>query len=48
MRKGKAGISLLGTQGVQLHAEGANSKREEQLQTTCARWETRLGIPLGE
>lgn len=48
MRKGKAGLSLLGNQGVQLHAEGANSKREEQLQTTCARWETKLGIQLGE
>ena len=47
LRKEKAGLSLLGRQGVELHAEGANSKREDQLQKACANLERELGIPLG-
>ena len=47
LRQEKAGLSLLGSQGVQLHAEGSNSKREEQLQKACAKLEQDLGIRLG-
>lgn len=47
LREEKAGLSLLGSRGVQLHAEGANNKREEQLRRACARLELELGIALG-
>ncbi len=47
LRKEKAGLSLMGSQGVQLHAEGGNDQREKQLRKGCATLEEKLQIPLG-
>lgn len=47
LRQEKAGLSLMGAQGVQLHAEGGNDARERRLQKACAALETKLEIPIG-
>lgn len=49
LRKQKAGLSLMGSQGLELHAEGSNDKREKRLQEACAKLEAdpELNIPLG-
>lgn len=47
LRMEKAGLSLLGSQGVQLHAEGGNDAREKQLRKGCAKLEEKLSISLG-
>jgi hypothetical protein len=49
LRKQKDGLSLLqrGARGADMHAEGSDAKREEQLQRACVKLEHKLGISLG-
>lgn len=48
LRQQKMGLSLLRGRGVDLHAEGGNNKREEELLRACIKHEIKLNIGVGE